>query len=481
MLEYKKDKINMKNIKLILGFITTLFYFTSNGQITIDSTLLLYPENILKMTFNNNDRIKAAYYNLESAKYNFNLFESEYTQFNPLIVEPTINANSSGEYSSDISAGMKKEFFNGSSISTAVGIYNDWGHNVDRNNINFIETEVGFPLFSSSRALERIIKRTFEENELYTKNLEYVDAVRDNIKLSLEQYYDLVPRIKIYEMLIKYRSDLQNLIANETNLKTDALEQIEGEITRLSSEITGWEIMLYSLQLNMQLYMNVDHINLNQLMKIEVNFDEPDYFGKYYIEESSEVIFEQALSNDTEFKVLGIIKKNAEEKKRLAEKGKLDIYATTGGRYNFYEILEGSKQDNFFIADAGIKFKINDRKVLEHTIAKAQSDINAIEYTISDRRKLIQSDILKLKDALTKKKEQIINTNSSLKSWVKTYESKKQLFIEGSESIDVFIQAFRSMVETNQTLFTLENNYLDIIRDLDYVCGEYFTKINLQN
>ena len=228
MLEYKKDKINMKNIKLILGFITTLFYFTSNGQITIDSTLLLYPENILKMTFNNNDRIKAAYYNLESAKYNFNLFESEYTQFNPLIVEPTINANSSGEYSSDISAGMKKEFFNGSSISTAVGIYNDWGHNVDRNNINFIETEVGFPLFSSSRALERIIKRTFEENELYTKNLEYVDAVRDNIKLSLEQYYDLVPRIKIYEMLIKYRSDLQNLIANETNLKTDALEQIEG-------------------------------------------------------------------------------------------------------------------------------------------------------------------------------------------------------------------------------------------------------------
>jgi hypothetical protein len=472
----------MKNAKYIFGLLITLFYSQTNAQINIDSTLLLYPENILKITFTNNDRIKAAYYYLESAKYNFKLFESEYTKFNPLIVEPTINANSNGEYASDISAGLKKEFFNGSSISTSVGTYNDWGHNIDRNNINFIETEIGFPLFSSSRALERIIKRTFEENELYTKNLEYVEAVRDNIKLSLEQYYDLVPRIKIYEMLIEYRSELKNIISNDNiSLSPDDKEQIEGEITRLSSEITGWEIMLYSLQLNMQLYMNVNHINLNQLMKIEVNFNESGYFGEYYIEESSEVIFEQALNNDTEFKVLGIIKKNAEEKKRLAEKGKLDIYATTGGRYNFYEVLNGSKQDNFFIADAGIKFKINDRKVLEHTIAKAQSDISAIEYTINDRRKLIQSDILQLKDALTKKKEQMINTRASLKSWEKTYESKKQLFIAGNESVDVFIQVFRSMVQTNQTLYELENNYLDRIRDLDYVCGEYFTKINLQN
>ena len=472
----------MKNAKLIVGIIIILFHHSSNAQIKIDSTLLLYPENILKITFSNNNRIKAAYYELESAKYNFKLFESEYTQFNPLIVEPTINANSTGEYASDISAGLQKEFFNGSSISTSVGTYNDWGHQMDRNNINFIETQIGFPLFSSSRALERIIKRTFEENELYTKNLDYVEAVRDNIRESLEQYYDLVPRIKIYEMLQEYRSELQSIVANESlNLLPDDKEQIEGEITRLSSEITGWEITLYSLQLNMQLFMNVDHINLNQLMKIEVNFDKTGYFGEYYIKESSDIIFEQALDNDTEFKVLGVIKKNAQEKKRLAEKGKLDIYATTGGRYNFYEVLAGAKQDHFFIADAGIKLKINDRKVLEHTIAKAQSDINAIEYTINDRRKLIQSDILKLKDALTKKKEQMINTKSSLSSWERTYESKKKLFIAGNESVDVFIQVFRSLVETNQTLYTLENNYLDRIRDLDYVCGEYFTKINLQH
>jgi hypothetical protein len=465
---------------LLIGLL--LSHLMLKAQINLDSSEILYPGNILKITFNNNEGIKSAYYELESAKYNFKLFESEYTQFNPLVVAPRMNANSDRNYTSDISAGLTKEFFNGTSISTSLGSNNDWGEDVGRSQINFIETEVGFPLFSSSRKLERIIKRTFEENELYTKNLDYVEAVRDNIKKSLEQYYDLVPRIKIYKMLKNYRLELKELLINHAQVfSPEDIEQIEAEITNLNSKITGWEIELYSLQLALQRYMNVSQINLDQLMSIEIDFTNPDYLGRYYIEEAVDIIFQQALNNDTEFKILGIIKKNAEEKKRLAKKGRFDIYATTGGRYNFYEIEESVKQEYFFMVDAGLKFKINDRKVLKYTIAKAQADINAIEFTISDRRKLIELDILQLKDALTKKKEQLISTSSSLKSWERTYALKKELFIKDQESIDVFIQVFRSLVETNQTLYNLENNYLDRIRDLDYVCGEYFTKINLQN
>lgn len=469
----------MKSAVLLLMNLSILPIY---AQVSIDSTTQLYPENIITITFNNNDQIKSAFYHLASAKYNFQLFESEYTQFNPLVVAPHIHANSEKEYSSDITAGMNKEFFNGSSISGNIGRNDDWGTNVDRRSINFFETEIGIPLFSSSRTLERIIKRTFEENELYTKNLDYIDAVRSNIKNSLEQYYDLVPRIKTYEMLNDYREDLRALLSeNSQNISASDSEQIAGEITSLNSEITGWEIELFSLQLDMQRYMNVQNIRLEQLMKIDIDFSSPGYVGEYYIEESSDTIFQQALDNDTEFKVLGIIKKNAEEKKRLAEKGKWDIYATTGGRYNFYELLEGSKQDNFFTADAGLKIKINDRKILEITIAKAQADIDAMEYTIMDRRKLIRSDILQLKDGLTKKKDQLINMAASLKSWENSFNSKKQSFIAGKESVDNLLQVFRSALQTHEELYHLENNYLDLIRNLDYVCGTYFTVINVQN
>lgn len=55
----------------------------SFSQISIEADLMLNPENIIRLTYNQNDRIKAAYYELESAKSNFKLFESEYTQFNP--------------------------------------------------------------------------------------------------------------------------------------------------------------------------------------------------------------------------------------------------------------------------------------------------------------------------------------------------------------------------------------------------------------
>ncbi len=452
------------------------------SQVNNDTTSMLYPDNIIKITFNNNDRIKSAYYQLESAKYNFKLFESEYTQFNPLIVAPRINMNSGGEYATEMVAGMQKEFFNGASISTSIGNNNAWGRGLEMANINFVETEIGFPLFSSSRALERIIKRTFEENELYTKNLGYVDAVRTNIKEALEMYYDLVPRIKTYEALIEYRSELNTILMDDSKVTSIVeKEQIAGEITNLTSNITGWEITLYSLQLNMQLMMNVKQVNLDQLMKIEVDFSEPGYFGEYYIKEATDTIYQKALSNDTEFAVLGIIKKNAEEKMRLAEKGKWDIYATTGGRYNYYELLRKERQDNFFMADAGIKIKINDRKVLQNTVAKAQADIYAIDYTIEDRRKLIQSDILQLKDALSKKKEQMISTSASLKLWERTYNAKKELYLGEQESIENLLQAFRSLVDTKETSLQLENKYLDLIRDLDYVCGVYFTVINIQN
>ena len=464
--------------KIVIASTLILFAISGYAQYKLDSTLMLSPKNIIKITFENSDRIKSAYFHLESAKSNFKLFESNYTQFNPLIVGSGVSGNSDHRNYSDFSTGMRKEFFDGTTIEASIGNNMGWGENVTFSNVNYIESEVSFPLFTSARKLDRLIKRTFEENELYTKNLDYVDAVKENIHDAVEQYYDLVPRIKTYNMLKEYRAELQGLL-NDDSIKNK--EQIEGEIATLNSSITGSEISLYSMQLSMERYMNVDYIDLSNLLVIDLDFKKDDYFGKYYIEEPTDSIFEKALSNDSEFKVLGIIKQNAEEKKRLAQKGKWDIFATTGGRYNYYEMKGNSKQGNFLVADAGLKIKLYDNKVLKHTIAKAQSDISAIEYIIRDRKKLIHSNIEKLKDGLTKKKDQLIIIYSSLESWTNIYELKKEGYIAGTESVDDFIQAFRSLMETESNRYHLENNYLDLIRDFNYITGAYFEFIELEN
>jgi len=463
---------------ILISFVVSLFGVTSFAQTKLDSSLTLSPESIIKITFENSDRIKSAYFHLESAKYNFKLFESDYTQFNPVIVRSGASANSEHKNYSNVSAGMRKEFFDGTSIEASIGNDIGWGKNVTYSNVNYIESEISFPLFTSARKLDRLIKRTFEENELYTKNLDYVDAVKENIHDAVEQYYDLVPRIKTYEMLITYRTELQELL-NINSLKNK--EQIEGEIATLNSKITGYEISLYSMELSMERFMNVDNIDLSKLLVIDLDFNREDYFGNYYIEEPTDSIFKKALSNDSELKVLGIIKQNAEEKKRLAQKGKWDIFATTGGRYNYYEMQGNSKQGNFLVADAGLKIKLYDHQVLKNTIAKAQSDISAIDYIIKDREKLIHSNIEKLKDGLTKKKEQLIIIFSSVESWQNIYQSKKELYLAGNESVDNFIQAFRSLVETESNRYHLENNYLDLIRDFNYITGAYFEYIELKN
>jgi hypothetical protein len=466
--------------KIFICFLLFVFNSYVNAQIDIDLLGILYPEKILTITFNNNDRIKSAYYHLESAKSNFKIFESEFAQFNPLIVSPRYSKNSRGDQSTYLNAGMQKEFFNGSFVNTSVGLSRIREDKEDFGAVKIVEAEVGVPLFSSSRTLERVINRTFEENELYTANLEYVEAVRENIRHSLQQYYDIVPEIKVHELLKSYRLDLQKILSDSIRINKEAVEQIEGEITSLCSEITGVEISLYALKLQMQTFMNVQQVSLSQLSKLTIDFENTHYFGKSYIQESSDSIFQQALDNDTEFKVLGVIKKNAEEKKRLAEKGTWDIFATMGGRYSFKNLSKGGGQNELLMADVGLNIKLNDRKILEHTKTKAQADIDAIEFTIIDRRKVIRSEILQLKDALTKKKDQLSSSKSSLNSWEKIYRLKKEQLVSGSEDIEDFIQAFRSLVEKAQTYYELENDYMNLVGDLDFVCGKYFTIINLQ-
>jgi hypothetical protein len=469
-------------MKLFLFLFVSAFSVHVFGQIKIEKSQMLYPENIIKLTFDNSDRIKSAFYNLEAAKYNFKLFESEYTQFNPLIINSDLHTNSDRENSGELSAGMSKEFFDGTSITSSMGNNSGWGRIPENRNVSFIESEVSFPLFSSARKLDRLIKRTFEENELYTKNLEYVDEVRHNILFALEQYYDLVPRYKSYNMYKTYRNELNSILTSDSLKNKGAdREQIKAEINSLNSKITGFEISLFNMQSSMQRIMNIERIDLSQLTVIDIDFKKPDYFGNYYIIEPTDSIFSKALKNDTEFKVLNIIKKNAEEKKKLAEKGKWDIFATTGGRYNFYDVLGGARQDNFLTADAGLKVKLYDNKVLKNTIAKAQADISAIEYTISDRKKEISSEINQLKEALTKKKDQLVSTLESLNSWKKNYEDKKALFLSDNESVDNYIQAFRSLLTSEETWYNLENNYLDTIRDFDFICGTYFEYIDLKN
>ena len=69
---------------LFCVYMLLLFVYTSiYCQTEENYRFSLYTESIMRLTMDNSSRIKAAKHKLESAQFNFKLFESEFTQFTP--------------------------------------------------------------------------------------------------------------------------------------------------------------------------------------------------------------------------------------------------------------------------------------------------------------------------------------------------------------------------------------------------------------
>ncbi len=435
----------------------------------------LYPESIMRLTMDNSSRIKAAKYKLESAQYNFKLFESEFTQFTPLKFNSEIQGDNDKKFDSEISVGIQKEFFDGSSIGAYWGNDNTWGERLSGENTQFLKAEIQFPMFSSNRKLNRIIKRTFEENELYSAHLDYLNTVRRTILLALEMYYDYVPRAKTLQRLIMFNNNLINL-KNSDHLKDRLVEQqqLEGEINSLTSRIQGSEISVQSLLIEMKRWMSIENFDEFSVKSIDLDFEGDAYFGEYYVLAPYDDILQKAIQNDTELKVLELIKKNAVEKKRLAEKGKWDIFLSVEGEYNYRDKINNTDYAPYYKAVGGLSIKRFDKSILRNTIQKAEADIQHIEAAIEDRQIEMSSDITQKKETLLTKKEQVLSSRKSLNTWQQIHDIKMDNFLNGTETVDNYIQAFRSLINTMEESLSHENRYLDAIRDFDYICGVYF-------
>ncbi len=463
----KLSKLILMNVLLM----TSLLW----GQTTPLNESMLYPETIMRLTLENSARIKAAKHKLESARYNFKLFESEFTKFTPLNLSSDVQTNADDEYEYETSVGVQKEYFDGSSIGASVGSSALWGGNITDETSQYIETEIQFPLFSSNRKLKRIIKRTFEENELYSAQLDYVNTIRNTIKNALEMYYDYVPRAKILASTQKYKADLIRL-KNSPELKGRVFEQqqLEDEINALTSRVQGWEVEVESLLIEMKRWIGADFIDQYQVLPIDLHFDQKDYYGEYYVSASYKEILKKAIQNDTELKVLELIRENAIEKKKLAEKGKWDIFLSLDGRYNYHDKVGNMDLDPFYTAGTGIQIKRFDSSIIKNTILKAKADILQVEMTMEDREVEMASEITRKKATLLTKKEQVLSSITSLESKQRIHDIKLENFLNGTETVDNYLQVFRALVSTQEENLRYENRYLDTVRDFNYICGEYF-------
>ena len=437
---------------------------------------ILNRDTIIKIAFKNSPSIAAARYRLKSAEYNFKLFESEFTQFTPLILDSRVRRKSGDETSGEMSAGMEKEFFDGSSLSLVLGSAADRVPG-ETEYTQFVESRMELPLFSSNRKLSRIIKRTFEENDLYSANLDYVDTIREEIREATERYYDLLPRAQALATLRSYRERLALLLEEEWIQAHPADgEQVEDELNSLDSRIKGWEVRVASTRIKLQKQLAVESLEGMVLEPIPFGIGEQDYFGRYYVDESYETILQKALANNTEIKVLQRVIENAQERKRLAEQGRWDMSMSAGGRYSY---ARDHDQGNRYALDAGLRIKKFDAEVLNYSRRKAEADILNTEARIRELELEMGAEIRELKGEAETQREQLRSLRESRHSRRRVYALKRERCRQGEESIDNLIQVFRALVDTDMDYYETGNDYFDNIRALDDLCGIYFEKLGM--
>ncbi|MFQ5604812.1 MAG: hypothetical protein ACE5HS_16195 [bacterium] len=101
-----------------------------------------------------------------------------------------------------------------------------------------------------------------------------------------------------------------------------------------------------------------------KIAPISPGLEQENYFGRYYVGEKYEAVLARALANDTESKVLRLVIENAREKKRLAERGRWDIFVNARGRYNYLGLNEDEISPNGYVLNLGLKINKFDSEVL---------------------------------------------------------------------------------------------------------------------
>ena len=237
--------------------------------------------------------------------------------------------------------------------------------------------------------------------------------------------------------------------------------------------------MVASSEIRLQREMGLKSLEGCRIEPVPLGLGESDYYARHYVAEPYETIVDRAMANDVEIKVLHSVMESAIEKKRLAEQGKWDTFVSINGRYSYAGFNGDHASEEDYSVGVGLRIKKFDARVLEYSRLKAEEDIRNVEARIRDRELETAARIRQERGEAENRRRQLESLYESLHSREHIYALKLENYLKGEESIDNLIQAFRALLETEAECYEVGNGYFDNIRDLDYLCGVYFQKLDI--
>jgi outer membrane protein TolC len=441
-------------------------------------------DSIIQLTYQINPNIAAAKYDLEAAEYAYLEFERDLSQFTPFKLNSSIDRttdmisgspqSSTHDYSNSV--GFQKDYFNGASISASVGHQGTFGDD-GRGNNPYLEFNASYPLFSSHATLSRIISRSYEENQLYSSRLSYINDIKWYVRDAQLDYIWLQVEIKQLEVANQAMADLKK-ISELTRVQSNPAEkkQIEGELQSAQSEVVKYEGEVNDDRIGLQSSIGYDQLVFEQIDRMDLYAS--DFYGKEYLQRSKQELMQIAERDDIAIKVLESSKQAAEVKWNLAQKGKWDFFLNLNATYDLPGQGAQSGESEYYTS-AGISADWIDPKLLTLSLKKAEAEIKQYIERIRAQKLSIKNSVDRDLDSAKNRRKQVDELLDEVSSRRKVYDQKLVDYTAGKESIDNLIQSRKNLYSTEMELADVLGEFYETVTSLDLVCNVYFQKLKI--
>jgi outer membrane protein TolC len=443
-------------------------------------------ESIVPLTYRHNLRIAAEKFNVDGAELQFQGFERNLSQFVPLIVESSVDREQEDETvgttrerdsanEGRVSVGMEKEFFDGTRVAANTGM-RAADDRAGRNSNPFVELDLRFPLFSSFTKLERVTERSFEESEMFSAWLDFIETVRDAISESQEAYFELQRGLDRERLAREAIDDLRRVLDHpSTSARPRDTAQLRDEIQSYQSQLVDRVGDVAAARINLLNQIGVEELAPEAVDRM--TFDPANFYGSHYLTRDPARLIDETVTNDVEIRVLQIARDNAELKRQLALKGRWDIVGRLFAGYDFRARGDDPAERSGYRAGVAFSVRRNDPKLLRISLLRAEAEIRKYDARVEFRRREVANELRRRLVQADSLRKVVVERSASLGLRRGVFEQKRSAYVDGADTIENLLQARSQLYDTGEELVESLGELYSIIVELDDASGRYFLQL----
>jgi len=415
------------------------------------------------------EKMVAAQHGLEEFRANLSRFEP-FTNATGTTFQYPERRDAEG-LTGTVGGGLEKETFDGAIYRIEGGAsaeritYGEVGEGetaVDSGNGGFVRGRVEVPFVGSRIRQDRIINQAYQESTARAAVLNYLSYYRSYALTAMNYYAGTLlylGYVRAYENQIKTMDDL---------LKEPELTPEDQR--RILTSVGSSKVTRDTYKANYQSYLLWTLEYLGIVPSEEYILEEPPvsagsvYYDRTRTDEQRRQLLTEAYDNNPRFRVLNDAIRDAELKRTQAIIGKHDITAFAQGTQHAFGAETFDDRVGGWEIEGGVSFRLNDQRVLNASIKKAEAEIRSYQAQIQAEELSVQ--------------QQVAVQSATLTSYV---ESKAQILQNITEAESEFQARRKAYFGGQSTTLTIDDVLTSLSNittgEIRLVANQYYTAL----